>query len=75
MLRCGRVGRVGGVPGHVTSLVDSYIGVELVQKLEMAVRKNAELPNVNNNIIRIIRHRQERRERGTLPPQKPKKSS
>jgi len=71
--RAGRVGRVGSVAGgRVTNLVDGYIGVEMVQALELAVRKNMELPSVNANIVRIIQHREVRRKKGTLPPKKVK---
>ena len=58
----GRVGRVGGVQnGHVTSLVDNAGGVMVLQNLETAVRKNMEIQKVNNNIIRIIEKRAERK--------------
>eukprot|EP00088_Acartia_fossae_P002685 TRINITY_DN11106_c0_g1_i1.p1 TRINITY_DN11106_c0_g1~~TRINITY_DN11106_c0_g1_i1.p1 ORF type:complete len:559 (+),score=75.64 TRINITY_DN11106_c0_g1_i1:28-1704(+) len=56
--RAGRVGRVGSCSGgHVTSLVDNPLGVEVLQRIEYAARKNVEILNVNNNIIRIIQHR------------------
>ena len=62
--RVGRVGRVGGDPdGHVTSLVDNMGGVMVLQNIETAVRKNKEIQKVNNNIIRIIQFRAERRSR------------
>jgi len=62
--RVGRVGRVGGVKnGHVTSLVDNAGGVMVLQNLETAVRKNIEIQKVNNNIIRIIEKRAERKTR------------
>jgi len=60
--RVGRVGRVGGVQnGHVTSLVDNLGGVMVLQNLETAVRKNMEIQKVNNNIVRIIQARAERK--------------
>jgi len=59
--RVGRVGRVNGVKhGRVTSLVDTMAGVKVLQNIETSVRKNSEIKNVNNNIIRIIQHRAER---------------
>ena len=37
--RVGRVGRVGSCGGgHVTSLVDTPLGVDVLQRIEMAVR-------------------------------------
>eukprot|EP00092_Neocalanus_flemingeri_P010098 GFUD01010882.1.p1 GENE.GFUD01010882.1~~GFUD01010882.1.p1 ORF type:complete len:566 (-),score=115.39 GFUD01010882.1:314-1975(-) len=60
--RVGRVGRVGGVKnGHVTSLVDNQGGVIVLQNLETSVRKNMEIQKVNNNIIRIIQNRAEKK--------------
>jgi len=60
--RVGRAGRVGGVGNsHVTSLVDNALGIEVLQRIELAARKNTEINNVNNNIIRIIRHRQQKK--------------
>lgn len=65
--RAGRVGRVGANGcGHVTSLVDSSLGVDVLQRIETSVRKNAEIRSVNNNIIRIIEHRH--RKKLGLPP-------
>ena len=62
--RVGRVGRVNGVKnGKVTSLVDSLPEVKVLQNIETSVRKNTEISNVNNNIIRIIEHRFERYKR------------
>jgi len=62
--RVGRVGRVGGIQnGYVTSLVDNLGGVMVLQNLEHSVRKNMEIQKVNNNIIRIIQHRAERKGR------------
>ena len=62
--RVGWVGRVGGMQnGHVTSLVDNLGGVKVLQNIETAVRKNKEIQKVNNNIIRIIQFRAERRSR------------
>jgi len=76
--RAGRVGRVGSPQGaKVTNLVNGRIQVirsflygillmpnqvHLVQELEKAVRTNSEIPNVNANVIRIIRHRLTRNE-------------
>ena len=65
--RVGRVGRVGGVKdGRMTSLVDTMAGVKVLQNIETSVRKNSEIKNVNNNIIRIIQHRSERHQRKIL---------
>ncbi len=37
--RVGRVGRVGSCSGgHVTSLVDTPLGVDVLQRIELAVR-------------------------------------
>lgn len=66
--RAGRVGRVGAQgTGHVTSFVDSALGVEVLQRIETSVRKNMEILNVNNNIVRIIEHRL-RKKQGLPPP-------
>ena len=55
---------MGGVNnGHVTSMVDNPGGVMVLQNIETAVRKNIEIQKVNNNIIRIIQFRAERRNR------------
>ncbi|XP_023347846.1 probable ATP-dependent RNA helicase DDX28 [Eurytemora carolleeae] len=62
--RVGRVGRIGG-PGssHVTSLVDNPLAVEVLNRIELAARKNQEIQNVNNNIVRIIQHRIDKKQR------------
>lgn len=53
--RCGRTGRVGGTAAsHVTNLIHWPWEVELVKKIEYAVRKGEEFHNVNANIKRII---------------------
>ncbi len=63
--RAGRSGRVGSPQGsRVTSLVGGRIQVHLVQMLERAVRTQTEIPNVNNNIIRIIQRRRSRKASG-----------
>ena len=65
--RAGRVGRVNGVKdGGVTSLVDNMTGVKVVQNIETSVRKNMEIANVNNNIIRIIQHRKLKHEQNIM---------
>ena len=59
--RVGRVGRVNGIKNcKVTSFVDNLAGVKVLQNIEASVRKNTEISNVNNNIIRIIEHRFQR---------------
>ncbi|XP_076031575.1 putative ATP-dependent RNA helicase Dbp21E2 [Oratosquilla oratoria] len=53
--RCGRVGRVNSVgTGMVTNFIATHPEVELVQNIELAARKLADLPNVNANIKRIL---------------------
>ena len=60
--RAGRVGRVSSPQGSmVTNFVGDALQVHLVQKLEEAVRTATQIPNVNQNIIRIIRHRKEKK--------------
>ena len=61
--RAGRVGRVGSARSgcRVTNFVGGKIQVHLVQQLEEAVRRWQEIPNVNNNIIRVIREQQRRK--------------
>ncbi|KAK4306468.1 hypothetical protein Pmani_021709 [Petrolisthes manimaculis] len=60
--RCGRIGRVGSkVPGVVTNLVHFPNEVELVQRIEYAVRKNEPFHNVNANITRIITNKIEKK--------------
>lgn len=57
--RVGRVGRVGSPAGaKVTSFVRGPVEVKILQQIEESVRRNRELANVNNNIIRILQHRQ-----------------
>lgn len=61
--RCGRTGRVGGTSASlVTSLVHKPWEVELVQKIEYAVKKREEFHNVNANIKRILTTRHQREE-------------
>ncbi|CAH2077065.1 unnamed protein product, partial [Iphiclides podalirius] len=56
--RCGRTGRMGSPPGcSVTSMVAWPREVQLVQKMETAVRMGAALPSVNANIRRQIQDR------------------
>lgn len=53
--RCGRTGRVGSaLTGMVTNLVHRRGEIELVKKIEYAVRKSEEFHNVNANIKRIL---------------------
>jgi len=61
--RAGRVGRVSGCKtGRVTSLVHNPGAIKVLENLETSVRKNQEIQQVNNNIIRIIQFRKERHE-------------
>ncbi|MPC57275.1 putative ATP-dependent RNA helicase DDX28 [Portunus trituberculatus] len=61
--RCGRTGRVGGANASlVTSLVHKPWEVDLVQRIEYAVRKREEFHNVNANIKRILTVRQQKKE-------------
>jgi len=61
--RVGRAGRVGSVGGnHVTSLIYHPFEVDVLQRIELAARKNVEIAAVNNNIIRIIKHRAQKKE-------------
>lgn len=56
--RCGRTGRCGSSKDcEITNLVSGYREIELVQKIEMAIRSMEALPNVNGNITKIIRKR------------------
>lgn len=65
--RCGRTGRVGGASSSVvTNLVHQPWEVELVKKIEYAVRKGEEFHNVNANIKRIITARIQREEEQML---------
>lgn len=60
--RVGRVGRLSSSQHpKITNFVRGFIQVNLVQKIETAIRRNTELPNVNNNIVRIIKRFQEKR--------------
>ncbi|XP_040569292.1 probable ATP-dependent RNA helicase DDX28 [Lepeophtheirus salmonis] len=58
--RIGRVGRVSSEAfvGRVTNLVCTSLQIDLVQKIEKALRLNTNLPNVNSNIIRILQRQQ-----------------
>ncbi|TRY67064.1 hypothetical protein TCAL_09082 [Tigriopus californicus] len=61
--RVGRVGRMASVQHpKITNFVRGFIQVNLVQKIETAIRRNTELPNVNNNIIRIIKQFQTKKD-------------
>ncbi|XP_067010151.2 probable ATP-dependent RNA helicase DDX28 isoform X2 [Anabrus simplex] len=56
--RCGRTGRVGSSPHcRITNFVSGRQEIQLVQNIELAVRKMDSLPNVNANITKIIRYR------------------
>ncbi|XP_014674418.1 PREDICTED: LOW QUALITY PROTEIN: probable ATP-dependent RNA helicase DDX28 [Priapulus caudatus] len=56
--RCGRTGRVGTLHGgHVTNFVCFKNNVELVQQIELSVRKSDSLPKVNANIRRRLFYR------------------
>ncbi|XP_045515770.1 probable ATP-dependent RNA helicase DDX28 isoform X2 [Pieris brassicae] len=56
--RCGRTGRLGSPQdSSVTNFVAWPREVQLVQKIEEAVRRNNDLPNVNANIKRQITNR------------------
>lgn len=56
--RCGRTGRCGSsLDCHVTNFISGKREVELVNKIEMAVRTMDVLPNVNANITKIIENR------------------
>ncbi|XP_039751630.1 probable ATP-dependent RNA helicase DDX28 [Pararge aegeria] len=56
--RTGRTGRLGSSTDcRVTNFVAWPREIQLVQKIEAAVRKNAPLPNVNANIRRLIEDR------------------
>lgn len=56
--RCGRIGRVGNRNQCVvTNFVSSKREVDLVQRIEHAVRTGSILPNVNANITSIIHQR------------------
>ncbi|XP_013780020.1 probable ATP-dependent RNA helicase DDX28 isoform X2 [Limulus polyphemus] len=53
--RVGRTGRVGAqVEGHVTNFVCTPAAIEIVQKIEHAVRKVRSLPSVDGNIKRRL---------------------
>lgn len=53
--RCGRVGRVSSMDKcSVTNFISGQHELELVKKIEHAIRTKAILPNVNANINRII---------------------
>nr|XP_026489489.1 probable ATP-dependent RNA helicase DDX28 [Vanessa tameamea] len=56
--RCGRTGRLGSdVDCYVTNFIAWPREIQVVQKIEMSVRRNNELPNVNANIRRQIEAR------------------
>lgn len=61
--RCGRTGRLNHDQNClVTNFVSRRRDVELLQKIERAARLQQELPDVNNNITRIISKRMAARE-------------
>jgi len=56
--RVGRVGRVGqSEAGKVTNLVCGQTSIAVVQELELSVRLNQEISNINSNIRSIIHDR------------------
>lgn len=56
--RCGRTGRVGSDDDcFITNFVSGSREVDLVQNIEMSVRKVTLLPNVNANITKIINYK------------------
>ncbi|XP_072938648.1 probable ATP-dependent RNA helicase DDX28 [Epargyreus clarus] len=55
--RSGRVGRLGSPPGRVSSLLSWPREVQLLQRMEEAVRLGQPLPAVNANIKRQIEDR------------------
>jgi superfamily II DNA/RNA helicase len=57
--RAGRVGRIGAKDptGRVTSLVSGRLSVEVVKAIELAVRTNKEIENVDADILKLIRER------------------
>ncbi|XP_044742429.1 probable ATP-dependent RNA helicase DDX28 [Chrysoperla carnea] len=53
--RAGRVGRIGSPDGcYVTNFVSGTKEVEIVQKIENAIRQNTNIPDVNGNITQVI---------------------
>ncbi len=50
------------VLGHVTSLVCGRMSIEVVQRIERSVRTNSEIPDVDSNIVQILRKRHEHKE-------------
>lgn len=53
--RCGRTGRLNHDQDClVTNFVSSRRDVDLLQRVEKAARLQQELPDVNNNITKII---------------------
>ncbi|KAK7790571.1 hypothetical protein R5R35_002025 [Gryllus longicercus] len=56
--RCGRTGRYGSPENcHISHFVSGALEIDLVQRIELAVRRGEPLPNVNANIRRIMEHR------------------
>lgn len=56
--RCGRTGRLGHSQNcSILSLIAYKSDVSLVQQIETAARKRTDLPNVNNNIAKILYYR------------------
>lgn len=53
--RCGRTGRVGSPAGcMISNLISTTEEVKLVQKIESAIRKNLEYPNIDGNIPKFL---------------------
>lgn len=53
--RCGRIGRYTSATNcQVTNFISGMNQLELVRKIEHAVRTKGDLPDVNANINRII---------------------
>lgn len=61
--RCGRIGRQGSMDNcKVTNFISSLSELDLVRKIEHAVRTQDILPNVNGNITNIILKKIEKEE-------------
>ncbi|XP_076305820.1 putative ATP-dependent RNA helicase Dbp21E2 isoform X1 [Tachypleus tridentatus] len=70
--RAGRTGRVGAQnDGHVTNFVCTPAAINIVQKIEHAVRKVKSLPSVDGNIKRRLVERSTQKDLETLGKEVP----
>lgn len=65
--RIGRVGRLGSAEScKVTNFVAGFPEVKMVQQIELAIRRNQPLENVDGNITNLVQRKIERNQRDAV---------